>query len=39
VDKDGNLENGIRVEMDKFDSLMTEDSTEEVTSRKAEIMM
>jgi hypothetical protein len=39
VDKDGNLENGIRVAMDKFDSLMTEDSTEEVTSRKAESTM
>jgi hypothetical protein len=36
VDKDDNLENGIRVEMDKFDSVMIEESTEEVASRKAE---
>jgi hypothetical protein len=39
VDKDGDLENGIRVEMDKFDSVMIEESAEEVTSRKAESMM
>jgi hypothetical protein len=36
VDKDSNLETGIRVEMDKFDSVMIEESAEEVTSRKAE---
>jgi hypothetical protein len=36
VDKDGDLENGIRVEMDKFDSVMIEESVEEVTSRNAE---
>jgi hypothetical protein len=35
VDKDDNLESGIRVEMDKFDSVMIEESAEEVTSRKA----
>jgi hypothetical protein len=39
VDKDSNLENGIRVEMDKFDSVMIEESAEKVSSRKAESVL
>jgi hypothetical protein len=36
VDKDGDLENGVRVEMDVFDSVVIKGTTEEVASRKAE---
>jgi hypothetical protein len=39
VDKDGNLKNEIRVELDKFDSIMIEESMEKVISRKAESAM
>jgi hypothetical protein len=39
VDKDGNLKNEIRVELDMFDSVMIEESMEKVISRKAESAM
>jgi hypothetical protein len=39
VDKNGNLENGIRIEMDNFDSVVIKESAEEVTGREAKSML
>jgi hypothetical protein len=39
VDKDGDLDNGVRVEMDKFDLVVIKEPAEEVTSEKAKSML
>jgi hypothetical protein len=36
MDEDGDLENGIRVEMDYFDLIVVKGPTEEITGREAE---
>jgi hypothetical protein len=35
VDKEGNLENGVRIQMNEFNLVVTKESAEKVTGRKA----
>jgi hypothetical protein len=39
VDKNSNLENGVRVQMDEFNLIVIKESVEEVTSREAKSVL